>query len=45
VAVVTASSPDGNLIIYCNGTNVVIRPIEVRDAARAVQDAPRPGLT
>ena len=34
VAVVTAASPDGKLNVYCNGTNVVVRDIDVRALPR-----------
>jgi len=29
IAVVTSASPDGKLFIYCNGTNVVVRSMDV----------------
>ena len=29
VSVVTAASPDGAFFLYCNGTNVIVRSLEV----------------
>lgn len=29
IAIVTGASPDGKLFIYCNGTNVVVRSMDV----------------
>jgi hypothetical protein len=29
VAVVTSASPDGKCFVYCNGTNVIVRDIDV----------------
>jgi hypothetical protein len=29
IAMVTSASPDGKLLIYCNGTNVVVRSMDV----------------
>ena len=41
VAVVTSASPDGKLIIYANGTNVIVRDLEVRGRAHAPRRARR----
>jgi hypothetical protein len=29
VAVVTSASPDGKYFVYCNGTNVIVRSVQV----------------
>lgn len=30
VAVVTSASADGRYLVYCNGTNVIVRDLQVR---------------